>query len=45
VTRTGTGAGAWLLYRRSRAKEDFFYLTRRIAKIESEADSARNAGD
>ncbi|MFP3228899.1 MAG: transposase [Nitrososphaeria archaeon] len=40
-----TGGGAWLLYRGSRAKEDFFYLTRRIAKIESEADSARNAGD
>jgi len=46
VTRTGTGAGAGRdVYRRSRAKEDFFYLTRRIAKIESEADSARNAGD
>jgi putative transposase len=40
-----TSGGAWLLYRGSRAKEDFFYLTRRIAKIESEADSARNAGD
>ncbi|MFP3293134.1 MAG: transposase [Nitrososphaeria archaeon] len=40
-----TSSGAWLLYRGSRAKEDYFYLTRRIAKIESEADSARNAGD
>ncbi|MFP3235683.1 MAG: transposase [Nitrososphaeria archaeon] len=40
-----TGGGAWLLYRGSRAKEDFFYLTRKIAKIQSEADSARNAGD
>jgi len=40
-----TSSGAWLLYRGSRAKEDFFYLTKRIAKIESEADSARNAGD
>jgi transposase len=40
-----TGTGAWLLYRGSRAKEEFFYLTRKIAKIQSEADSARNAGD
>jgi putative transposase len=40
-----TSTGAWLLYRGSRAKEDYFYLTKRIAKIESEADSARNAGD
>jgi len=40
-----TSNGAWLLYRGSRAKEDFFYLTRRIAKIESEADIARNSGD
>ncbi|MFP3264080.1 MAG: transposase [Nitrososphaeria archaeon] len=40
-----TSSGAWLLYRGSRAKEDFFYITKRIAKIESEADSARNAGD
>jgi len=40
-----TGNGAWLLYRGSRAKEDFFYLTRKIAKVQSEADSARNAGD
>jgi putative transposase len=40
-----TSTGAWLLYRGSRAKEDFFYLTRRIAKIESEADEARKDGD
>jgi putative transposase len=40
-----TSGGAWLLYRGSRAKEDFFYLTRKIAKIQSEADIARNAGD
>jgi len=40
-----TSNGAWLLYRGSRAKEDFFYLTRKIAKVQSEADSARNAGD
>jgi len=40
-----TSSGAWLLYRGSRAKEDFFYLTKKIAKIQSKADSARNAGD
>jgi len=40
-----TSSGAWLLYRGSRAKEDFFYLTRRIARVQSEADEARNAGD
>jgi putative transposase len=40
-----TSSGAWLLYRGSRAKEDYFYLTRKIAKIQSEADEARNAGD
>jgi len=40
-----TGGGAWLLYRGSRAKEDFFYLTKEIAKIQSEADEARKGGD
>jgi len=40
-----TGGGAWLLYRGSRAKEDFFYLTKKIAKIQSEADEARKGGD
>jgi len=40
-----TSTGAWLLYRGSRAKEDFFYLTRRIAEVQSKADIARNAGD
>jgi len=40
-----TNSGVWLLYRGSRAKEDFFHLTRKIARIQSEADSARNAGD
>jgi len=40
-----TSGGAWLLYRGSRAKEDFFYLSRRIAEVQSEADEARNAGD
>jgi len=40
-----TSSGTWLLYRGSRAKEDFFHLTKEIAKVQSEADSARNAGD
>jgi putative transposase len=40
-----TSDGVWLLYRGSRAKEDFFYLTRKIARVQSEADEARNAGD
>jgi len=40
-----TSGGAWLLYRGSRAKEDFFYLTKKIAKIQSEADEARKGGD
>jgi putative transposase len=40
-----TSGGAWLLYRGSRAKEDFFYLTKRIAEVQSEADEARKDGD
>jgi putative transposase len=40
-----TSDGTWLLYRGSRAKEDYFYLTRKIAEVQSEADSAGNAGD
>jgi putative transposase len=40
-----TSGGAWLLYRGSRAKEDFFYLTKRIAEVQSEADEARKGGD
>jgi transposase len=40
-----TSSGAWLLYRGSRAKEDFFHLTKKIAEAQSKADSAKNAGD
>jgi len=40
-----TNSGTWLLYRGSRAKEDFFYLTRKIARVQSEADEARKGGD
>jgi len=40
-----TSSGTWLLYRGSRAKEDFFYLTKKIAEVQSEADEARKGGD
>jgi len=40
-----TSGGAWLLYRGSRAKEDFFYLNKKIAEAQSKADIARNLGD
>ncbi|MFP3209721.1 MAG: transposase, partial [Nitrososphaeria archaeon] len=40
-----TSTGAWLLYRGSRAKEDFFYLNKEIAEVQSKADIARNSGD
>jgi len=40
-----TSGGAWLLYRGSRVKEDFFYLTKKIAEVQSEADEARKGGD
>ncbi|MGC9208948.1 MAG: RNA-guided endonuclease InsQ/TnpB family protein [Nitrososphaeria archaeon] len=34
--------GTWLLYRGSRAKEDFFYMQRRISEIRSLEDRAKN---
>ena len=37
-----TSGGAWLLYRGSRAKEDYFYLTKKIAEVQSEADEAKS---
>jgi len=40
-----TSTGAWLLYRGSRAKEDFFYLNKRIAEAQSKADIAKKSGD
>jgi putative transposase len=40
-----TSDGTWLLYRGSRAKEDYFYLTKKIAEVQSEADEARKGGD
>ncbi|MFP3263848.1 MAG: transposase [Nitrososphaeria archaeon] len=45
LASAATSTGAWLLYRGSRAKEDFFYLSRKIAEVQSKADSAKNAGD
>jgi putative transposase len=37
--------GTWLLYKGVRAKEDYFYLQRRIAEVQSLADKARNIGE
>ncbi|MFP3298263.1 MAG: transposase [Thermocladium sp.] len=34
--------GTWLLYKGVRAKEDYFYLGKRIAEAQSSADKARN---
>ncbi|MGC9208687.1 MAG: transposase, partial [Nitrososphaeria archaeon] len=34
--------GTWLLYKGSRAKEDFFYLQRRISEVKSLEDRAKN---
>jgi putative transposase len=36
--------GTWLLYRGARAKQDFFYFTKRIAEVQSLADRMRNMG-
>jgi len=37
--------GTWLLYKGVRAKEDYFYLQRKIAEVQSLADKARNIGE
>jgi len=37
--------GTWLLYKGVRAKEDFFYLQKKIADVQSLADKARNIGE
>jgi len=34
--------GTWLLYRGSRAKEDFFYLQKKISEVKSLEDRAKN---
>ncbi|MGC9208589.1 MAG: transposase, partial [Nitrososphaeria archaeon] len=34
--------GTWLLYKGSRAKEDFFYMQRRISEVKSLEDRAKN---
>ena len=37
--------GTWLLYKGVRAKEDYFYLQKKIAEVQSLADKARNIGE
>jgi len=37
--------GTWLLYKGVRAKEDYFYLQKKIAEEQSYADKARNLGE
>jgi putative transposase len=37
--------GTWLLYKGIRAKEDYFYLQRKISEVQSLADKARNLGE
>jgi len=37
--------GTWLLYRGVRIKEDYFYLQKKIAEVQSLADEARNLGE
>jgi len=37
--------GIWLLYKGVRAKEDYFYLQKKIAEEQSHADKARNLGE
>jgi len=37
--------GIWLLYKGARAKEDYFYLQKKIAEVQSLADKARNLGE
>jgi len=37
--------GTWLLYKGVRTKEDYFYLEKRIAQVQSLADKTRNQGE
>jgi len=37
--------GTWLLYKGVRIKQDYFYLQRKIAEVQSLADKARNLGE
>jgi len=37
--------GTWLLYKGVRTKEDYFYLEKRIAQVQSSADKTRNPGE
>jgi len=37
--------GSWLLYKGVRTKEDYFYLGKRIAEVQSLSDKAKNLGE
>jgi len=37
--------GTWLLYKGVRAKEDYFYLGKRISEVQSLSDKAKNIGE
>ncbi|ARM75402.1 RNA-guided endonuclease InsQ/TnpB family protein [Acidianus manzaensis] len=37
--------GTWLLYRGTRAKEDYFYFQKKIAEVQSLADKTKNIGE
>jgi len=37
--------GTWLLYKGIRTKEDYFYLEKKIAQVQSLADNTRNIGE
>ena len=37
--------GTWLLYKGIRAKEDYFYLEKRISEVQSLADRTKNIGE
>jgi len=37
--------GTWLLYKGVRAKEDYFYLGKRISEVQSSADKAKNINE
>jgi putative transposase len=37
--------GSWIVYRGARLREDYFHFERRIAGLQSEAESAKSEGD
>jgi putative transposase len=40
-----TNDGTWLLYKCARAKEDYFYLQKKISEVQSLADKAKNISE